>query len=43
MKHIKAFVPIERDLELDLVLGSAGRNKSKVWLVLSNFLPLYVK
>lgn len=43
MKHIKAVIPMERNPELDLVLGSAWRNEGKVWLILSWFLPIYIK
>lgn len=43
MKHMQVIVPVERDPELDLVLSSVWRNKSKICLVLSHVLPIYIK
>lgn len=39
MEHINAIIPMESS-DLDLVFGSAWRNKSKVWLILSQLLPI---
>ena len=39
MEHINAIIPMESS-DLDLVFGSAWRNKSKVWLILSQLLAI---